>query len=116
MWTLLKLGLIGGIPTIFGAWLGGLVYSRGWTVLFLGLGVGAIVQVIVQILRQMGRERGANVIDVDHDRKAIAAAVQEHLRRGKAPSDHLYGDGTAGQRIADVLATVPLTVEKRLTY
>ena len=57
VWTLLKLGLIGGLPTILGAWLGGLVYSRTWTVLFLGLGVGAIVQVVVQILRQMGRER-----------------------------------------------------------
>jgi zinc transporter ZupT len=57
LWTLLKLGLIGGAPTILGAWLGGLVYSRTWTVLFLGLGVGAIVQVVVQILRQMGRER-----------------------------------------------------------
>jgi zinc transporter ZupT len=57
VWTLLQLGLIGGIPTIFGAWLGGLVYSPGWAVLFLGLGVGAIVQVVVQILRQMGRER-----------------------------------------------------------
>jgi hypothetical protein len=42
--------------------------------------------------------------------------VGEHLRRGRTPSDHLYGDGTAGTRIADTLATVPLTVEKRLTY
>jgi UDP-hydrolysing UDP-N-acetyl-D-glucosamine 2-epimerase len=66
--------------------------------------------------RQQGRERGANVIDVEHDRAAIAAAVGEHLRRGRTPSDHLYGDGTAGTRIADTLATVPLTVEKRLTY
>jgi UDP-hydrolysing UDP-N-acetyl-D-glucosamine 2-epimerase len=66
--------------------------------------------------RQQGRERGANVIDVEHDRTAIAAAVGEHLRRGRTPSDHLYGDGTAGTRIADTLATVPLTVEKRLTY
>lgn len=57
VWTLVKLGLIGGLPTIFGAWLGGLVYSRTWTVLFLGLGVGAIFQVVLQILRQMGRER-----------------------------------------------------------
>jgi zinc transporter ZupT len=57
VWTLLKLGLIGGVPTIFGAWLGGLVYSRTWTVFFLGLGVGAIVQVVLVILRQMGRER-----------------------------------------------------------
>ena len=66
--------------------------------------------------RQQGRERGANVIDVDHDRTAIAKAIGEHARRGRAPSDHLYGDGRAGARIADCLATTALTVEKRLTY
>jgi zinc transporter ZupT len=53
---LVKLGLIGGVPTIAGAWLGGLVYSPVWSVLFLGIGVGAIAQVIGQIARQMGRE------------------------------------------------------------
>jgi UDP-hydrolysing UDP-N-acetyl-D-glucosamine 2-epimerase len=66
--------------------------------------------------RQQGRERGANVIDVPHDRAAITAAVREHMRRGRAPSDHLYGDGRAGTRIADCLATAELTVDKRLTY
>ena len=50
---LIKLGLIGGVPTIAGAWLGGFVYSPVWSVLFLALGVGAIAQVIVQIVRQM---------------------------------------------------------------
>ncbi|MBA2303578.1 MAG: metal transporter [Acidobacteria bacterium] len=54
---LLKLGLIGGVPTIVGAWVGGLVYSPVAAVIFLGLGVGAIVQVIVQILSQMARDR-----------------------------------------------------------
>jgi zinc transporter ZupT len=57
VWTLLKLGLIGGLPTIAGAWIGGLVYSRPFTVVFLGLGAGAIAQVVVLLLRQMGRER-----------------------------------------------------------
>ena len=66
--------------------------------------------------RQQGRERGTNVLDVDHDRTAIAAAIAEHVHRGKAPIDHLYGDGRAGARIADCLATTALTVEKRLTY
>jgi zinc transporter ZupT len=51
---LLKLGLIGGLPTIVGAWVGGLVYSQVVAVVFLGLGVGAIVQVVLQILKQMG--------------------------------------------------------------
>lgn len=51
--TLIRLGLIGGVPTIAGAWLGGLVYSPVAAVLFLGLGAGAIAQVVVQISKQM---------------------------------------------------------------
>ena len=50
---LIRLGVIGGVPTIAGAWLGGFVYSPIWSLLFLGIGVGAIAQVVVQILRQM---------------------------------------------------------------
>ena len=53
---LIKLGLIGGAPTIVGAWLGGLVYSPVWSVLFLAIGVGAIAQVTRQIARQVGRD------------------------------------------------------------
>jgi len=50
--------LIGGVPTIAGAWLGGFVYSPIWALLCLALGVGAIAQVVVQILGQMsGDER-----------------------------------------------------------
>jgi ZIP family zinc transporter len=52
--ALVKLGLIGGLPTIAGAWIGGLVYSPTLAVLFLGLGAGAIAQVVVQIGRQIG--------------------------------------------------------------
>lgn len=66
--------------------------------------------------RQQGRERGRNVIDVPHDRVAIADAIREHIRRGRPAPDHLYGEGKAGERIADCLATVDLTIEKRLTY
>jgi UDP-hydrolysing UDP-N-acetyl-D-glucosamine 2-epimerase len=66
--------------------------------------------------RQQGRERGANVIDVEHDRSAIAGAIREHSQRGRPRTDHLYGDGDAGRRSADCLATAPLAIEKRLTY
>jgi UDP-hydrolysing UDP-N-acetyl-D-glucosamine 2-epimerase len=66
--------------------------------------------------RQAGRDRGPNVIDVDHDRGAIAAAIRTQLARGRYPSDHLYGDGHAGPRIADLLARVPLHVQKRLVF
>ena len=47
------LGFLGGAPTIVGAWVGGLVYSPVLAVLFLGLGSGAIAQVLLQIGRQM---------------------------------------------------------------
>ena len=55
--TLLMLGAIGGVPTIAGAWLGGLVHSPAIAVLCLGLGAGAIAQVIHQIARQMAGTR-----------------------------------------------------------
>ena len=66
--------------------------------------------------RQLGRERGHNVIDVPHDRRDIAAAIRTHMSQGKPPRDLLYGDGRAGARIADTLVTASLTIDKRLTY
>jgi UDP-hydrolysing UDP-N-acetyl-D-glucosamine 2-epimerase len=66
--------------------------------------------------RQAGRERGRNVIDVDHDRAAILDAIQKHAAHGRFTSDPIYGDGKAGKRIADLLTEVPLTFEKQLTY
>jgi hypothetical protein len=42
--------------------------------------------------------------------------VREQIARGRYPVEHIYGDGRSGERIADVLATAPLTIEKRLWY
>lgn len=66
--------------------------------------------------RQQGRDRGSNIIDVDYDRQAILEAIQQQSRRGRLEQDLLYGDGFAGEKIADLLAEVPLTVQKRLAY
>jgi UDP-N-acetylglucosamine 2-epimerase len=66
--------------------------------------------------REAGRERGPNVIDVDYDRKDIEAAIQQHIGGPRPARVKLYGDGHAGERIADVLSTAPLTYTKRLTY
>ena len=46
-----------GVPPIAGAGIGGLVYSPVVAVLCLGLGAGAIAQVIYQIGRQMAGSR-----------------------------------------------------------
>ncbi|MBI3949555.1 MAG: UDP-N-acetylglucosamine 2-epimerase (hydrolyzing) [Acidobacteria bacterium] len=66
--------------------------------------------------RQAGRERGRNVLDVENDRKQITEAIQYHKRNGRYPQDPLYGHGRAGERIARLLAEVPLRIGKRLTY
>ena len=66
--------------------------------------------------RQLGRDRGPNIVDVAHDRAAIVAAVKQQIAHGPYPPDHLYGDGQAGPRIADALARVPLRVQKRMQY
>ncbi len=66
--------------------------------------------------RQTGRDRAGNVIDVDYNRGAIVEAVRKHLANGRYHSDSLYGDGSSGGRIAQRLVSVPLTIEKRLTY
>jgi len=51
--SLALLGLIGGGPSIVGAWVGGLVYSQPLSVLFLAIGAGAVFQVAYEISRQM---------------------------------------------------------------
>jgi zinc transporter ZupT len=51
------LGVIAGVPTIAGAWLGGLVYSPLWSVVFLGIAAGAIAQVVILLGRQMAKQR-----------------------------------------------------------
>ena len=66
--------------------------------------------------RQGGRDRGCNVFDVDYDRRQIVHAIERHLNNGRYPQDLLYGDGHAGVRIAALLSTEPLVIEKRLPY
>jgi len=66
--------------------------------------------------RQRGRERGRNVMDVGYDRDQIVQAIRSQVKRGKFESDPIYGDGRAGERVAEVLATAPLGIEKRITY
>lgn len=66
--------------------------------------------------RQDLRQRGANIIDVGHDRAAIAAAIRRQLTHGRYARDPIYGDGSAGAKIADVLATCSFNLDKRIAY
>lgn len=66
--------------------------------------------------RQGGRERGENVIDAGYDRAGIGAAIARQLEHGRYQRSLRFGDGTAGQKIAHVLATAEPKVQKRLAY
>lgn len=66
--------------------------------------------------RQSGREHGENVAFADYDAEAIEAAIRAQLDHGPYPRSTLFGDGAAGQRIAEVLATADISVQKQLSY
>jgi UDP-hydrolysing UDP-N-acetyl-D-glucosamine 2-epimerase len=66
--------------------------------------------------REAGRERGKNVLDVPHDKGAIAAAIRQQIQHGPYATDPIYGDGKAGERIADILSRCKVSVQKRITY
>ncbi len=50
------------------------------------------------------------------NRERVLTALRAQLAHGRYPSSTIYGDGTAGPKIAECLAEVELTVEKRITY
>ncbi len=66
--------------------------------------------------RQRDRECGPNVVFTSHDPGEIAAAVRGQIAHGRYPPSGLFGDGTSGREIADVLATVNPPIQKRLHY
>jgi zinc transporter ZupT len=68
--SLVLLGIVGGAPTIAGALLGGFTYSPVLAVLFLGIGAGAIAQVLVQIAGQVAGSR--RVVDFFASAPALA--------------------------------------------
>jgi UDP-hydrolysing UDP-N-acetyl-D-glucosamine 2-epimerase len=64
--------------------------------------------------RQHDRERAENVVDADHDVTSIGEAIRRQVAHGPYASSALFGDGTAGVQIAEVLAAARPTVQKRL--
>jgi UDP-hydrolysing UDP-N-acetyl-D-glucosamine 2-epimerase len=66
--------------------------------------------------RQDGRQRGSNVLDVDHDRAQIRDAVRAQVEHGRYEHEPIYGDGRAGIRIADLLVDREVKIQKRIAY
>ena len=66
--------------------------------------------------RQHRRSRGENVTDVGYDQKEILEATKNAIKQKHFSSSEIYGNGDAGEKIADILATVVLTYSKTITY
>ncbi len=62
--------------------------------------------------RQRGRERAANVIDAPANREAVLSAIalarSSKFRESLRGMTNPYGDGTASEKIVDVLTSAPL--------
>ena len=75
-------------------------------------------------IRQEGRERGKNVIDVGHNKQEIIKAIKKasadreflnEVKKCQSP----YGDGNAGKKIAGALSNIEITpqlLQKKITY
>lgn len=66
--------------------------------------------------RQNKRLRTNNVIQVDYDAKDIVVAIKAQIEHGKYESSDIYGDGTAGEKIANILADCEPSIQKTIVY
>ncbi|MDO8635890.1 MAG: UDP-N-acetylglucosamine 2-epimerase [Dehalococcoidia bacterium] len=75
-------------------------------------------------IRQEGRERGSNIIDVGHNKQEIVQAIEKALTDkeflvGVKKGENPYGDGKASPRIAGILSRMEITpqlLQKKITY
>jgi len=66
--------------------------------------------------RQTSRDRGSNVLDVPYGKDEIRTSISRQISHGPFIMEPVYGDGFAGQRIADILSTEKVQVQKCITY
>ena len=67
--------------------------------------------------RQAGRLRTKNVVDVPGEAAAITKALKSQMAHGRYDIEYPYGNGQAGEKIAELLGTIELgSPQKRLAY
>ena len=94
-------GLLGQVEAIVGNSSSGIMEAASFAVPAVDIG-----------MRQRGRERGRNVLSVEPEKAAIltalATARSQSFRESLRGMENPYGDGRSSERIAAVLAGVPL--------
>lgn len=67
--------------------------------------------------RQSGRERGNCVADAPCVTSAIKKAIQNQISHRAYEPEYVYGDGSAGEKIANILASIELpNPQKQIVY
>ncbi|MDP6085965.1 MAG: UDP-N-acetylglucosamine 2-epimerase [Nitrospinota bacterium] len=59
-------------------------------------------------IRQQRRERGHNVVDSPNDSESIYRAIMAQVEHGRYEPTPIYGDGRAGEKVAETLAEITL--------
>ena len=58
LWVFAALAALAGLPAVAGIWLGSFAFSAHWAALAMGIGAGAILQVIIEVGAYLVRESG----------------------------------------------------------
>jgi UDP-hydrolysing UDP-N-acetyl-D-glucosamine 2-epimerase len=66
--------------------------------------------------RQQNRLCTNNVRRVDYDSQEIETAIIHQLEHGKYPRSYIYGNGTAGPAIADIISRINPPIQKTICY
>jgi len=67
--------------------------------------------------RQLGRMVGDNVMHADYNQEDIYQKIMAQISHGKYESSTIYGDGAAGEKIANILGEFKtIAVQKRIGY
>jgi zinc transporter, ZIP family len=88
---LIAMGLIAGVPTILGTWIGGFVYSPLASIIFLSVGAGAIFQVVYALAVWMSKSakqssKTNNAEDMDFGEKSVKFGMRSLAFHEKSPS------------------------------
>ena len=66
--------------------------------------------------RQQRRLTGSNVLHASNEARSIRRAIERQLEHGRYPMEPIYGDGTAGNKIAAILSYKKVNIQKIISY
>jgi UDP-hydrolysing UDP-N-acetyl-D-glucosamine 2-epimerase len=66
--------------------------------------------------RQNRRMQVKNVLNVGYDSKEIVDGIKKQVENGRCECSTIYGDGTAGKKIVEILAKIDPPVQKHIVY